>query len=578
MANPTKQPSLTLLSLPNELIDQIFEKYHVSAHFNLALACRRLAECGKPFLQRHKAAYQAYGVVSDLEPLTVPLLLQKVVRDPYVAWNVRSIEIWATRDDWYAWGSIPLEVPAHIAARPMSIIRPYGYNYYWDEIFQNIIDDPPHLTEEQLDIYLDLLREHAHFDEVDLEEARADFSDGADFFYKILLILLCPRLNSFKHVNINDPFIRDYGGKEMFSWLSVIIPRSREKQSWAPGLKSLREVALRVQPGLWFRTGEHSELYPRQVFTSVMMLPNLKSVYLGEFNTEPVGWRPEDRIPTRYCGLSGSSSIEHIFLDHMDHSLMFLDVNQEFFQFLKVPKNLKSLTIGGLFCPINQGKKYIGMDYLGSSLESVIEYSGRNISGLFQPFIMVPISKKLSRMTINIWSFISRLFKTRWDMTHSEMREDWRDSKIRVEIENRLTEAFPKTSEVLLFHTGRDWSKRKITINAEILEEILIQLVRCKEHYPALKAIGIQQQRDDPWQRTFSDYRFSKLVEVCWENGVDAYIRGNLRPLRHQLDMPMQPTISSLRGVEAQGEGTNKTLDPFTGKWVKDMWEMGIEG
>lgn len=207
MADLTKQPSLTLLSLPNELIDQIFEKCHASAHFHLALACLRLAECGKPFLQRHKTAYQEHGVVSDLEPLTVPLLLQKVVRDPYVAWNIRSIEIWATRNDWDAWGSIPLEVPAHIAARPLSFIDEYSYN--WGEIFQNKIDHPPQLTEEQLDVYLDLLREHAHFDEDDLDEARTGFSNGADFFYKILLILLCPRLNSFKHVNINDPFIRN---------------------------------------------------------------------------------------------------------------------------------------------------------------------------------------------------------------------------------------------------------------------------------------------------------------------------------------------------------------------------------
>jgi hypothetical protein len=204
----TKQPSLTLLSLPNEIIYQMFEECHVSTHFNLALACLRLAECGKPFLQRHKAAYQKYGVVSDLEPLTLPLLLQKVVRDPYVAWNVRSIEIWATRDDWLAWGSIPLEVPAHIAARPLFFIGD-EYSYNWDEIFQDKIDDPPQLTEEQLDFYLDLLREHAHFDEYDLDEARTEFSNGADFFYKILLILLCPRLNSFKHVNINDPFISD---------------------------------------------------------------------------------------------------------------------------------------------------------------------------------------------------------------------------------------------------------------------------------------------------------------------------------------------------------------------------------
>jgi hypothetical protein len=304
-----------------------------------------------------------------------------------------------------------------------------------------------------------------------------------------------------------------------------------------------------------------------------MMLPNLKSVYFGEFSTKPESPWLKDPTPTRYCELSGSSSIEHIFLDHMDSNRFFFGVNQEFFQFLKVPKNLKSLTIGGLmsYRIVKQTEKYVGMLHLGPSLESVIEYSGRDISGLFQPFIMVPISKRLSRMTINIWSFISRLFKPRWDMTHSEMRDDWRDSKIRVEIENRLTEAFPKTSEVLLFHKGRDRRNRKITINVEILEEILIQLVRCKEQYPALKAIGIQQQRDDPSQRTFDDYRFSRLVEVCWVIGVDVYIRGNPRPIRHQLDMPMQPTISSIRGVKAQNAGTDRILDPFTGKWVKWM-------
>lgn len=83
-----------------------------------------------------------------------------------------------------------------------------NYEYNRDDIFQNKIGDPLQLTDEQLEVNLDLLREHAHFDEDDLDKAREEFSNGADCLYKILLILLCPRLDSFKHVNINDPVIR----------------------------------------------------------------------------------------------------------------------------------------------------------------------------------------------------------------------------------------------------------------------------------------------------------------------------------------------------------------------------------
>ncbi|KAH7178095.1 hypothetical protein DER46DRAFT_146019 [Fusarium sp. MPI-SDFR-AT-0072] len=80
-------------SLSNELIAQIFELSHVSDHFNLAMTCRRLNEGGQTTLIRHQKASQEYNLVSDFLPPTMPSVLQKVVRDPYVAWNIRSIEI-----------------------------------------------------------------------------------------------------------------------------------------------------------------------------------------------------------------------------------------------------------------------------------------------------------------------------------------------------------------------------------------------------------------------------------------------------------------------------------------------------
>jgi hypothetical protein len=61
--------------------------------------------------------------------------------------------------------------------------------------------DIPGLSDEQLEVYLGLLREHAHLEEDELDEALGQLLTGTDCMLKLLLILLCPRLNSFKQVD-----------------------------------------------------------------------------------------------------------------------------------------------------------------------------------------------------------------------------------------------------------------------------------------------------------------------------------------------------------------------------------------
>ncbi|KAJ0134021.1 putative 31.7 kDa protein in traX-finO intergenic region [Fusarium oxysporum f. sp. albedinis] len=110
--------------------------------------------------------FSRINIVSDFLPLTIPLVLQKVVRDPYVAWDIRSIEIW------------------------------------------------------------------------------------------ILLILLCPRLRSLKQLGPNDRGYQILEFRCVFcssiGAVSVIIAMSWYRNSWAPGLRSLQELALGIGGGMWF--------------------------------------------------------------------------------------------------------------------------------------------------------------------------------------------------------------------------------------------------------------------------------------------------------------------------------------
>lgn len=236
------------LSLPDELIAEIFKLCNLSDHFNLALTCHRLANGGAAILARHKTAYREYGTVTDWLPLTIPTVLQKAIEDPYVAWNIRVIEIYGTRYGWEYWGSFRSEPPPTVnvfASPPLEDVESetfQGGETYHDFRWRQVFEKPPNTElwhEEQVDDdltedcmtyamwatkrrdeyqesiiqrylpnYVDLLVRYGHISDNRIEIAREQLLEGNDSLLKVLLILLCPRLIALKHASGKDD-VRD---------------------------------------------------------------------------------------------------------------------------------------------------------------------------------------------------------------------------------------------------------------------------------------------------------------------------------------------------------------------------------
>ncbi|KAF6842623.1 hypothetical protein CMUS01_02939 [Colletotrichum musicola] len=103
-----------LNKLPPELVGRILDQADPADHLNFALACKRLAACSQHALRRHRDAYAKYRLCSDISPETVPTLLRLVMRDPIVAWHVRSFEVWGARRSWASWEQFRYMLPRRL--------------------------------------------------------------------------------------------------------------------------------------------------------------------------------------------------------------------------------------------------------------------------------------------------------------------------------------------------------------------------------------------------------------------------------------------------------------------------------
>ncbi|KAH7353895.1 hypothetical protein B0T11DRAFT_121697 [Plectosphaerella cucumerina] len=72
------RPALT--PLPTELIAKIIETTPIESRLDIALVCRRLANCAEGLLRRHRDAYEKYRVASDRDPALKAVLFATLPR------------------------------------------------------------------------------------------------------------------------------------------------------------------------------------------------------------------------------------------------------------------------------------------------------------------------------------------------------------------------------------------------------------------------------------------------------------------------------------------------------------------
>lgn len=361
-------------------------------------------------------------------------------------------------------------------------------------------------------------------------------------------------------------------------WLSQVFTMSWRHNSWASGLRSLRQLSIGVPTGLWFEDRNLSGFHREYFFRSIMLLPGLNAVYFGNMNLKG-DWvlAGDESRPPPLSDLSGCSSVQHIYIDQ------FIDewdeVDQDYtaesvIEFLLIPKKLKSLTVrGGLKRQLsndigNQGL-YATMLHLSKSLDNAIEYNcrlrpaeelwgcfGRNnaVRRLYHGNVKVTINAIELLTPVFPWLRAEKL-GLQWE--HAKTRQNWR------------TPQFPPNAEVILIQKSYRDDEVMDEQVMEYLENTLWFLVENNARSGGrLKAIYIQQQPNPNKENRIADYEFSKLIKLGREREIDIYVKGNKKPPFYQIDFPTPPTMSMGTGEGTGGEDRKSVFDPFMGRWT----------
>lgn len=184
-------PSPTLLGLPTELVTRIIDLADPSTHLNLACVSTQLFNCAKGILAHHREADQEFSVISDLDPSSIPTLLRSAsgITSPIDAWHVQHIELWGSRWDWAEWRPWSLRKTAEQATAPRQKRR---------RVFSKVQRLEWVIPRWELAHYSKIMQEELGLPEDLVDFSRVELERGCDSVMQMLLIVLCPRLESLK--------------------------------------------------------------------------------------------------------------------------------------------------------------------------------------------------------------------------------------------------------------------------------------------------------------------------------------------------------------------------------------------
>lgn len=285
----------TLEKFPMELIINIIDLLHPSAHLNFACTSKWFAACSRDALERHRQAKERYMASSDLDPATLLFLLSSAAgfSDPIPAWHVRRFEVWVARmraEDWR---------PARVSTDQTQMVYDHSVPPLdWTNPAHNELLDYVKKRGLDADNRLPLWPQPG---------GSANDTVGLDAALKAILICNCERLNDLKFVA--NPGSRDRPNVEA---LCCHIEACQRAESWSPGLLALRKVCVDVNISGW----DNAVYAPYDCsifhFQDFFSLPNIRQLYFR--NLEPPDQNDDISFdPT--VDLDNSSSVESVFLD-----------------------------------------------------------------------------------------------------------------------------------------------------------------------------------------------------------------------------------------------------------------------
>ncbi|KXH67007.1 hypothetical protein CSAL01_05613 [Colletotrichum salicis] len=485
-----------LTLLPAELLVDIIEHVDVASHLNFACTCKKIPKCSAGILRRHRKAHDQYGVISDLQPATLPTLLRNIVRhrDPLITWHIRSLEIWGRRRFWEDWRPFMLQP----RERFDEDVLPLGWLF----------------EDEERAEYMRLFEDMIHPDHYATCMAKQQLDEGNDGILKVLLTALCPRLNSVKYVLC-------YAGNrdESLEWLASLIEMSNPLKSWAPGLRALREVFIGVRSGTWLDRG-YGVHHPPDLLATILKLPSIDTVYIHSLYDH-------DRAGGLARGLSrGCSSVQHLFIDGAEF------LSEEFrVALLNAPRSLKSLHLRGNVRS-NQSdwdgiEKFLlsARNAQADSLESFMVHGAwrmRTARGtgctLYQLHLLELNTFPHLR---HVWLDNADLLKQAVDHDMYTVPELW-NTPAEAALE-WIISRLPASMEFLFLGNSTKQS------DPEMTENLLIGFLK-SDRFPRLKAIFIEDDvvRRERCQRTRcskhkppNNLYFQRLIALCEKRGVD---------------------------------------------------------
>jgi hypothetical protein len=294
----------SLHDLPSELLCDISAVVSPADLINFASACKRLLDCSKLSLARHRDLHRELRVIHDRNALTVPTLLRRAMDEPQTRWHIRSFEVWGSREGFSMWNNYPLDLfsgayldlPHYYAQEDPDKIDGRSTN-----LSNHTHLDHTFFDHRELARYRNFMLQKLHMVEYEVEKWMSRLKFGCDEPLKVIVLALSEGIRDliyFYHDKSQSPQ-EEMSPLTMFSAsLRNILLSPPESRQWPVGFKALRSITI-VELGWPYR--------PRVFFDGpatvapLFMLPAIAKLMLCafEFNDETAyKWEWDEHVST----------------------------------------------------------------------------------------------------------------------------------------------------------------------------------------------------------------------------------------------------------------------------------------